>query len=217
MVHKRKWKISPEEILTSGPVIPVMVIKKLGHAVPLARALLAGGIRVLEITLRTDAAIEAIRLISKDVSGVLVGAGTVTTPENLRAVTEAGGVFAISPGLTPELLEAANQGSIPLIPGVSSISELMAGMEKGYTKFKFFPAEAAGGIKMLKAIGGPFPQITFCPTGGISLDNYRSYLELQNVACVGGSWVVPTDVIEREDWPRITELARQAVSNAQQK
>jgi len=216
MVHKRKWKISPEEILTSGPVIPVMVIKKLGHAVPLARALLAGGIRVLEITLRTDAAIEAIRLISKDVSGVLVGAGTVTTPENLRAVTEAGGVFAISPGLTPELLEAANQGSIPLIPGVSSISELMAGMEKGYTKFKFFPAEAAGGIKMLKAIGGPFPQITFCPTGGISLDNYRSYLELQNVACVGGSWVVPTDVIEREDWPRITELARQAVSNAHQ-
>jgi 2-dehydro-3-deoxyphosphogluconate aldolase/(4S)-4-hydroxy-2-oxoglutarate aldolase len=214
MTRTRKWKISPVEILASGPVIPVMVIKKLGHAVPLARALLAGGIKVLEITLRTDVAIDAIRLISKEVSGVLVGAGTVTTPEMLRAVTEAGAVFAISPGLTPGLLEAANQGAIPLIPGVSSISELMVGMEKGYTSFKFFPAEAAGGIKMLQAIAGPFPQIIFCPTGGISPDNYRSYLELQNVACVGGSWIVPGDVIDKEDWPRITELASQAVRNA---
>jgi len=217
MAQTRKWKISPEEVLACGPVIPVMVIKKLGHAVPLARALLAGGIRVLEITLRTEVAMDAIRVISKEVSGVFVGAGTVTTPEMLRAVTEAGAVFAISPGLTPDLLEAANQGSIPLIPGVSSISELMIGMEKGYTRFKFFPAEAAGGVKMLKAIAGPFPQIIFCPTGGISLDNYRSYLDLQNVACVGGSWIVPGDVIAREEWSRITELARQAVTNAPEK
>jgi 2-dehydro-3-deoxyphosphogluconate aldolase/(4S)-4-hydroxy-2-oxoglutarate aldolase len=217
MAQTRKWKISPEAVMASGPVIPVMVIRKLDHAVPLARALLAGGIRVLEITLRTDAAIEAIRLISKEVSDVIVGAGTVTSPEDLRAVTEAGAAFAISPGLTPDLLEAANRGSIPLIPGVSSISELMTGMAQGYTRFKFFPAEAAGGVKMLQAIGGPFPQVVFCPTGGISPDNYRSYLALQNVACVGGSWIVPGDVIEKEDWSRITELARQAVANAQRK
>jgi 2-dehydro-3-deoxyphosphogluconate aldolase/(4S)-4-hydroxy-2-oxoglutarate aldolase len=216
MTQTKNWKISPEEVLGSGPVVPVMVIKKLDHAVPLAKALLSGGIKILEITLRTDVAIAAIRLISKQVSGVLVGAGTVTTPEELQAVTEAGAVFAISPGLTPELLEAANQGPIALIPGVSSVSELMTGMERGYREFKFFPAEAAGGIKMLKSIAGPFPQITFCPTGGISPDNYTSYLALKNVACVGGSWIVPTDVIEREDWNRITELAREAVTNAQQ-
>jgi 2-dehydro-3-deoxyphosphogluconate aldolase/(4S)-4-hydroxy-2-oxoglutarate aldolase len=217
MAQTRKWQISPEEIMAGGPVIPVMVIKKLGHAVPLARALLAGGIRVLEITLRTDVALDAIRVIGREVSGVLVGAGTVTTPEMLQAVAEAGGVFAISPGLTPGLLEAANRGTIPLIPGVASISELMIGMEKGYTRFKFFPAEAAGGIRMLKAIAGPFPQIVFCPTGGISPENYRSYLALPNVACVGGSWIVPGDVIEREEWPRITELARQAVADARSK
>jgi 2-dehydro-3-deoxyphosphogluconate aldolase/(4S)-4-hydroxy-2-oxoglutarate aldolase len=212
----KNWKISPEEVLNSGPVVPVIVIKNIDHAVPLAKALLAGGIKVLEITLRTDVAIDAIKLISERVTGVLVGAGTVTTPEELEAVTEAGAVFAISPGLTPELLEAANKGSIALIPGVSSVSELMIGMERGFNKFKFFPAEAAGGIKMLKSIAGPFPQITFCPTGGISPDNYSSYLALKNVACVGGSWVVPTDVIEQEDWKRITELASDAVANAQQ-
>ncbi|MGW8161207.1 MAG: bifunctional 4-hydroxy-2-oxoglutarate aldolase/2-dehydro-3-deoxy-phosphogluconate aldolase [Desulfobulbales bacterium] len=217
MSHTGNWKLSPEEVLASGPVIPVIVIKKLGHAVPLARALLAGGIRVLEITLRTEVAVDAIRLIGQEVDGVLVGAGTVTTPEMLQAVADAGAVFAISPGLTPGLLEAAKRGAVPLIPGVSSTSELMVGMEKGYTRFKFFPAEAAGGIKMLKAIAGPFPDIVFCPTGGISADNYRGYLALQNVACVGGSWIVPTDVIEREDWPRITELARQAVSDSRQK
>lgn len=216
MSHTRNWKLSPEGVMASGPVIPVIVIKKIEHAVPLARAILAGGIRVLEITLRTKVAVDAIRLIGQEVDGVLVGAGTVTTPEMLQAVADAGAVFAISPGLTPGLLEAANRGAIPLIPGVSSTSELMVGMEKGYTRFKFFPAEAAGGIKLLKAISGPFPHIVFCPTGGISADNYRDYLALQNVACVGGSWIVPTDVIERKDWLRITELARQAVSDSHQ-
>lgn len=194
--------------------MPVIVIKNIDHAVPLARALLAGGIKVLEITLRSEVAVEAIRRVSREVTDALVGAGTVSSPEDLDAVIEAGAVFAISPGLTPALLTAANQGPIALIPGISSASELMVGMEKGYTEFKFFPAEAAGGVSMLKSIGGPFPHITFCPTGGISLKNFNDYLDLDNVACVGGSWIVPTDCVEREDWQSITTLARDAIAGA---
>jgi len=158
MEAKRHWQKEPEEIFRQGPVVPVVVIHKVEHAVSLAKALMAGGIRVIEITLRTPVAAEAIRAISQDVPGAIVGAGTVTSAEELTAVAEAGAVFAISPGLTVELLQAANQGSIPLIPGISTVSELMTGMALGYTHFKFFPAEAAGGIKMLKAISGPFPQ-----------------------------------------------------------
>jgi len=203
--------MSPLEVLTTGPVVPVMVIKNLEDAVPMARALLEGGVRVLEITLRTPVAIEAIEKISKEVVGAIVGAGTVTSKEDLEAVAEAGGVFAISPGLTPALLNAANQGPIALIPGISTASELMQGMEMGYNEFKFFPAEAAGGVKMLKSIGGPFPQITFCPTGGISTDNYKNYLALKNVACVGGSWLVPSEAVEQKDWQKITDLARAAI------
>ncbi|NLI31224.1 MAG: bifunctional 4-hydroxy-2-oxoglutarate aldolase/2-dehydro-3-deoxy-phosphogluconate aldolase, partial [Deltaproteobacteria bacterium] len=190
---QRHWQIQPEEVLRQGPVMPVMVIQKLEHAVPLARALVAGGIRVLEITLRTPVAMEAIRIISREVSGAMVGVGTVTHVEELTAVAEAGAVFAISPGLTVELLNAANQGPIPLIPGIATISELMTGMARGYSHFKFFPAEAAGGVRMLQAIAGPFPQITFCPTGGITPANYRDYLALKNVACIGGSWVAPQE------------------------
>jgi 2-dehydro-3-deoxyphosphogluconate aldolase/(4S)-4-hydroxy-2-oxoglutarate aldolase len=212
MSLKRNWKREPAEILSMGPVIPVMVIKKLEQAVPLARALVAGGVKVLEITLRTDAALDAIAEICHEVPEAVVGAGTVTTPEELGAVAEAGAVFAISPGLTPELLEAANNGSIALIPGISTVSELMTGISRGYDHFKFFPAEAAGGIKMLKAIAGPFSKVTFCPTGGISPTNYRDYLSLANVACVGGSWIVPDEAVEREDWDRITALAREALS-----
>lgn len=211
MSQTRNWKREPAEILSIGPVMPVMVIKKLEHAVPLARALVAGGVKVLEITLRTAVAVDAIAAICREVPDAVVGAGTVTTPEELNAVTQAGAVFAISPGLTPELLEAANNGSIALIPGISTISELMTGLSKGYSHFKFFPAEAAGGIKMLKAIAGPFPKVTFCPTGGISPDNYRDYLALANVACVGGSWIVPGEALEKEDWERITGLAREAL------
>lgn len=203
--------MSPLEVLTTGPVVPVMVIKNLEDAVPMARALLEGGVRVLEITLRTPVAIEAIEKISKEVVGAIVGAGTVTSKEDLEAVAEAGGVFAISPGLTPALLNAANQGPIALIPGISTASELMQGMEMGYNEFKFFPAEAAGGVKMLKSIGGPFPQITFCPTGGISTDNYKNYLALKNVACVGGSWLVPSEAVEQKDWQKITDLAHAAI------
>jgi 2-dehydro-3-deoxyphosphogluconate aldolase/(4S)-4-hydroxy-2-oxoglutarate aldolase len=212
MSHKRNWKIEPAEILSISPVVPVMVIKKLEQAVPLARALVAGGVKVLEITLRTNDAVDAITAISREVPDAVVGAGTVTTPEELNAVTEAGAVFAISPGLTPELLEAANNGRIALIPGISTISELMTGLSRGYSHFKFFPAEAAGGIKMLKSIAGPFPKVTFCPTGGISAANYRDYLKLANVACVGGSWIVPTEAVDKEDWERITALAREAVT-----
>ncbi|MBL6986037.1 MAG: bifunctional 4-hydroxy-2-oxoglutarate aldolase/2-dehydro-3-deoxy-phosphogluconate aldolase [Methylobacter sp.] len=208
---KNNWKIQPAEVLNAGPVMPVMVIQSLDDAVPLAKALVAGGIKVLEITLRTPIALDAIRLISQEVEGAIVGAGTITTPEQLKAAEQAGAVFAISPGLTPKLLEAAQAGTIALIPGISTLSELMVGMEYGLDHFKFFPAEAAGGIPMLKSIAGPVPNVTFCPTGGISPENYNSYLQLSNVACVGGSWLVPADVVKSKNWARVTELAKQTI------
>lgn len=214
MKPTRNWKMESGEIFACGPVVPVMVIKDLDHAVPLARALVAGGIRVLEITLRTPVAVAAIREIARAVPEAVVGAGTVTSGEDLAAVSEAGAVFAISPGLTPELLDAANQGGIALIPGIATVSELMAGLQRGYDHFKFFPAEAAGGIPMLKAIAGPFPKVVFCPTGGIGLGNYREYLALGNVACVGGSWVAPTQAVAGSEWENITRLAREAVAGA---
>ncbi len=212
MSNTKHWKMAPLDVLNAGPVVPVIVIKKIEQAVPLAQALLAGGVKVLEVTLRSDVAIEAIRLISSKVPDAIVGAGTVASPADLEAVAEAGAVFAISPGLTPILLDAANQGPIALIPGISTASELMVGMEMGYTAFKFFPAEAAGGVQMLKSIGGPFPHITFCPTGGISADNFNDYLALDNVACVGGSWIVPSREIDMENWDTITKLADNAVA-----
>ena len=214
METKRQWRIQPGEVLRQGPVVPVMVIHKLEHAVPLAKALLAGGIRVLEITLRTPVSAAAIKAIAREVPGAIVGAGTVTSGEELERVAAAGAVFAISPGLTPELLAAANRGPIPLIPGIATISELMTGMARGYDHFKFFPAGPAGGVKMLQAFAGPFPRVTFCPTGGISAANYREYLALDNVACVGGSWVAPQEAMDQGDWTRITALAREAVEKS---
>lgn len=208
------WKISAEQILTSGPVVPVIVINKLEHAVPLAKALVAGGVRVLEVTLRTACALDAIRAIAKEVPDAIVGAGTVINPQQLREVTEAGAQFAISPGLTEDLLQAANAGTIPLIPGISTVSELMLGLDQGLREFKFFPAEANGGVKALQAIAGPFPQVRFCPTGGISPANYRGYLALNSVHCIGGSWLVPNDALESGDYDRITSLAREAVAGA---
>lgn len=193
--------------------MPVMVIQNLDDAVPLARALAAGGIKVLEITLRTPIALDAIRLISREVDGAIVGAGTIANPEQLKAAEDAGAVFAISPGITESLLKAANSGNIALIPGVATLSELMLGMEYGLDHFKFFPAEAAGGIPMLKAIAGPFPQATFCPTGGISPENYQAYLKLPNVACVGGSWLAPQDAVKTKNWAKVTELAKIAIAN----
>jgi len=209
-----QWKMQALEILQAGPVVPVLVIDKLAHAVPLARALVAGGVRVLEIVLRTPVAIDAIRAIVREVPQAITGAGTVLNGQDLRAVTEAGAVFAISPGLTRELLDAALQGPIALIPGIATISELMFGFDKGYRQFKFFPAEAAGGIAMLKAIGGPFPQVSFCPTGGITAANYRDYLALKNVACVGGSWIVASDLVEAQSWDAITDLAAKTIAAA---
>jgi 2-dehydro-3-deoxyphosphogluconate aldolase / (4S)-4-hydroxy-2-oxoglutarate aldolase len=212
-MNPKHLKIQATEVLNAGPVMPVMVIKNLDDAVPLAKALVAGGIKVLEITLRTPIALEAIRLISQEVKEAIVGAGTITTPEQLKAAEEAGAVFAISPGLTPALLSAAKEGNIALIPGISTLSELMLGMEAGLDHFKFFPAEAAGGIPMLKAIAGPIPQVTFCPTGGISPENYNAYLSLNNVACVGGSWLVPEDAVKEKNWDKVTELAKLAIAN----
>ncbi|MDP3009180.1 MAG: bifunctional 4-hydroxy-2-oxoglutarate aldolase/2-dehydro-3-deoxy-phosphogluconate aldolase [Methylococcales bacterium] len=213
-MNTNHWKIQPKDVLTANPVMPVMVIQNLDDAVPLAKALVAGGIRVLEITLRTAVAMEAIKLISQEVPDAIVGAGTILTPEQLQAAEDAGAVFAISPGLTPTLLAAAVKGNIALIPGIATLSELMQGMEYGLDYFKFFPAEAAGGIPMLKAIAGPIPQVTFCPTGGISPDNYQAYLQLSNVACVGGSWLAPLDAVKAKNWAKVTELAKLAVDNA---
>jgi 2-dehydro-3-deoxyphosphogluconate aldolase/(4S)-4-hydroxy-2-oxoglutarate aldolase len=207
------WKIQPQTVLTAGPVMPVMVIQNLEDAVPLAKALVAGGIKVLEITLRTPVALDAIRAISQEAEGAIVGAGTIANPKQLQAARDAGAVFAISPGITQNLLAAAKDGDIALIPGVATLSELMLGMDYALDHFKFFPAEAAGGMPMLKAIGGPFPQATFCPTGGISPDNYQAYLKLSNVACVGGSWLAPADAVKTKNWAKVTALAQQAISN----
>lgn len=208
------WKVSSEAVFSAGPVVPVLVIKELEHAVPLAKALVAGGIKVLEITLRTPVALAAIEKIAKEVPEAIVGAGTVTNGEQLRQVTEAGAQFAISPGLTTDLLKAGKAGSIALIPGISSTSELMNGIDLGYTHFKFFPAEASGGVKAIKSISGPFPQVVFCPTGGISPSNYLDYLSLPNVKCAGGSWLAPDDAMAEGDWQRITDLASEAVAGA---
>ncbi len=210
----KNWKTSAEQILTSGPVVPVIVINKLEHAVPLAKALVAGGVRVLEVTLRTACAIDAIKAIAKEVPEAILGAGTVLNPEQLAEVTAAGAQFAISPGLTDSLLKAANEGTIPLIPGISTVSELMLGLDAGLREFKFFPAEANGGVKALQAIAGPFPQVRFCPTGGITPGNYRDYLALKSVLCIGGSWLVPADALESGDYDRITQLALEAVAGA---
>lgn len=210
----QNWQLQPDTLFAQGPVVPVIVIKDLATAVPLAKALLAGGIKVLEVTLRTPVALEAIELLANEVPDAIVGAGTVTTAEQLQKVIAAGAKFAISPGLTRELLAAGKEAPIPLIPGIASISELMEGTGLGYTHFKFFPAEAAGGVKTLKSIHGPFSDIRFCPTGGINEKNFLEYLALPNVRCVGGSWIVPDDAIVQGDWQRITDLCLDAVAKA---
>ncbi|WP_019674293.1 bifunctional 4-hydroxy-2-oxoglutarate aldolase/2-dehydro-3-deoxy-phosphogluconate aldolase [Arsukibacterium perlucidum] len=210
------WQLQPAELFAQGAVVPVIVIKDLADAVPMAKALLAGGIRVLEVTLRTPVALDAIKLLAEQVPEAIVGAGTVTTAAQLEQVIAAGAKFAISPGLTRELLQAGKDATIPLIPGIASISELMEGTGLGYTHFKFFPAEAAGGVKTLKSIHGPFSDIRFCPTGGINEKNYLEYLALPNVSCVGGSWIVPDQAVSDKDWPKITELTRTAVAVAAQ-
>jgi len=200
------------EIMEAAPVIPVVVIKDVADAVPLARALVAGGLEVVEITLRTEAAMEAIRRIRGEVEGAVVGAGTVLSPRQLEEVARLGCAFAVSPGVTPSLLDAAEASPCPLLPGAATASEVMQLIERGITHQKFFPAEPAGGVAYLKALASPLPEARFCPTGGIDLERARRYLALANVLCVGGSWVVPDDAIQSKDWTRITELAREAAA-----
>lgn len=213
-IAMKNWKRSAEDILSLSPVVPVIVIENINDAVPLANALVAGGVRTLEVTLRTACALDAIKLIKEQVPEAVVGAGTVTTVEQFHHVSRLGVAFIITPGLTASLLAAAVEGSIPVIPGIATLGELMTGAEAGLTSFKFFPAEINGGVTALKAFAGPMPDVKFCPTGGINLKNYRDYLQLNNVICVGGSWFVPTDVIAKGDFAEITRLAQEAVAGA---
>ncbi|MDC7706585.1 bifunctional 4-hydroxy-2-oxoglutarate aldolase/2-dehydro-3-deoxy-phosphogluconate aldolase [Vogesella indigofera] len=197
-------------LLRQGPVMPVIVVNDAAVAVDLARALVAGGIRTLEITLRTKAALAAMRRIRDEVPDALVGAGTVRTRAHLEAALDAGAQFGISPGLTPELAAAARASGVPFIPGVATPSEAMHAQDEGFNILKLFPAEAVGGIKLLKALTGPLPELRFCPTGGIDINSAPNYLALPNVLCVGGSWLTPDDAIAAQDWARITALAQQA-------
>ncbi|WP_132317670.1 bifunctional 4-hydroxy-2-oxoglutarate aldolase/2-dehydro-3-deoxy-phosphogluconate aldolase [Pseudobacteriovorax antillogorgiicola] len=203
-----------EELLKKSPVIPVLTINSIHEAVPLARALVRGGLSILEVTLRTDCAYDAIEKIREEVPEAVVGGGTVTTVEHLEKLTAVGAHFAVSPGITPELLKKARDLGMPYLPGITSVSELMTGLNEGYEVFKFFPAAASGGVKALKSFSGPFSQVRFCPTGGINRENYQNYLSLPNTLCVGGSWVAPKDAIANENWEVIENLSRDAVTAA---
>jgi 2-dehydro-3-deoxyphosphogluconate aldolase/(4S)-4-hydroxy-2-oxoglutarate aldolase len=199
------------DIMRSASVIPVIAIDDPDHAVPLAQALVAGGIRVLEVTLRTEHGLAAIRAMAQ-VPGAIVGVGTLTQAGEFAAARDAGAVFGVSPGLTPALIEAARKSGLPLLPGVMTPSEVMAAREAGFRELKLFPAVPAGGVGMLNAIGGPLPDVTFCPTGGISIETAPQFLACKNVACVGGSWLTPKDAIKAGNWAHITELARAAAA-----
>ena len=201
-------------ILAGHSVIPVITLDRVEDAVPLAQALVAGGLKVLEVTLRTEAAVEGIREIVKHVPDAIVGTGTVCNEQQIKLSEDLGCQFMISPGATDKLLEAGAQSSVPFLPGIASVSELMRGMEYGHRDFKFFPAEAAGGTSVLKAFSGPFGDIRFCPTGGIGLHNVVEYLALPNVLCVGGSWIAQTNLIRQQAWSEIETLAREAVELA---
>ena len=197
------------DVCRLAPVVPVLVIDDLAHAEPLAKALVAGGLPALEVTLRTPCALDAIRAMSQ-VPGGVVGAGTLLTRADVKAAKEAGATFGVSPGSTEALLDACAEFELPLLPGAVTASEVMRLLEKGYTVQKFFPAEQSGGAAFLKSIGSPIPQVRFCPTGGISLKNARDYLSLKNILCVGGSWVAPKDAMASGDWAAITTLAAEA-------
>jgi len=198
------------DIMRTSAVIPVIAIDNIDHAVPLAKALVAGGIRVLEVTLRTGHGLPAIRAMAEAVPDAIVGVGTLTQPHEFAAARDAGAVFGVSPGLTPALIEAAKTSGLPLLPGVMTPSEVMAAREQGFRQLKLFPAVPAGGVGMLSSIGGPLPDVTFCPTGGISIETAPQFLALKNVACVGGSWLTPKDAMQAGDWDKITSLARAA-------
>ena len=197
-------------LLRQGPVVPVIVVNDAAVAVDLARALVDGGIRVLEVTLRTKAALAAMRRMRDEVPGAIVGAGTLRNRAQLEAALDAGAQFGVSPGLTPELASAARNANLTLLPGVATASEAMRAQDEGFDILKLFPAEAVGGIKLLKSLAGPLPDLRFCPTGGIDLVKAKDSLALPNVLAVGGSWLTPEDAIANRDWARITELAKQA-------
>ncbi|WP_199497999.1 bifunctional 4-hydroxy-2-oxoglutarate aldolase/2-dehydro-3-deoxy-phosphogluconate aldolase [Helicobacter pylori] len=200
------------EVLQISPIVPVVVIENIKDAVPLAQSLIEGGIHIIEVTLRSSCALEAIELIAKNVPKMRVGAGTILNPTQLEQAQNRGAEFLISPGLTIKLLEYAKKKDMPLIPGVSSSSEVMQALELGYSALKFFPAEYCGGVKLLNAFNGPFKGVKFCPTGGISADNMRSYLNLENVLCVGGSWLTPKNLIQNKEWDKITEICKRSLA-----
>jgi 2-dehydro-3-deoxyphosphogluconate aldolase/(4S)-4-hydroxy-2-oxoglutarate aldolase len=198
------------QVMQDAPVIPVIVLNDVAHAVPMARALVAGGIRMLEVTLRTSQALACIEAIAKEVPEAIVGAGTVRNAADAKAAANAGAKFAVSPGYTPVVGQACRDEGLSLLPGVATGSEIMMAQEDGYTELKFFPAMQAGGPAMLKAWGGPFFDVRFCPTGGVTAQNASEFLSLSNVACVGGSWLVPAEALAKGDWARIEMLAREA-------
>jgi 2-dehydro-3-deoxyphosphogluconate aldolase/(4S)-4-hydroxy-2-oxoglutarate aldolase len=198
------------ELASHGPVIPVIVIKRLEDAVPMAEALVAGGVRVLEVTLRTPVALKAMEAIARAVPDAIVGAGTVRSVADAQAAKDAGCRFAVSPGYTPEVGRAAREIGLPLLPGVATGSEVMTANADGYYFLKLFPATAVGGVPLLKALAGPFPDVVFCPTGGITAETAPQFLALPNVKVCGGSWLTPDDAVQAGDWARITQLARAA-------
>ncbi|ANU38987.1 bifunctional 4-hydroxy-2-oxoglutarate aldolase/2-dehydro-3-deoxy-phosphogluconate aldolase [Vibrio scophthalmi] len=206
------WKINPADVFAASPIVPVMVIEHLEDALPMAKALLDGGISVFEITLRTEAALAAIQQIADAFPNVFVGAGTVLNPEQYDAAVAAGAQFIISPGMTPELIAHAKQSTAPLIPGVATPTEVMTALAQGFTHLKFFPAEANGGVKSLSAIAAPLPQVRFCPTGGISPANVKDYMALDCVATVGGTWMLPKTGAIDIDWSAVTDSTKQAVA-----
>ena len=199
-----------DAIFARAPVIPVITIERIQDALPLCRALADGGLPVLEVTLRSTCALDAIERIARELPDACIGAGTVLSPRDLAAVQRAGAQFAISPGATEALYAAAADAAIPLIPGIATASELMRGLELGWQRFKFFPAEASGGVAALTGFAGPLPQARFCPTGGIDAAKAPAYLALPNVACVGGSWMLPPEAVRAGDWARIAQLAQAA-------
>jgi 2-dehydro-3-deoxyphosphogluconate aldolase/(4S)-4-hydroxy-2-oxoglutarate aldolase len=205
-------KLSALQVMQDAPVIPVIVLNDVAHAVPMARALVAGGIRMLEVTLRTPQALACIEAIAKEVPEAVVGAGTVRTRADAQAAAMAGARFAVSPGYTSAVGQACRDAGLALLPGVATGSEIMMAQEEGFTELKFFPALQAGGAAMLKAWGGPFFDVKFCPTGGVTLHNAADFLALPNVVCVGGSWLVPVDALAQGDWARITQLARDTLN-----
>ncbi|MCR9111054.1 bifunctional 4-hydroxy-2-oxoglutarate aldolase/2-dehydro-3-deoxy-phosphogluconate aldolase [uncultured Marivita sp.] len=213
MITPLQASVESEKICRLAPIIPVLVVDDASVARPLAEALVAGGLPVLEVTLRTDAALDVIREMAQ-VEGGVVGAGTLLTPEDVQNAVDAGARFGVSPGATDRLLDACEAADLPLLPGAATASEAMALLERGYTVQKFFPAEANGGAPALKAIGAPIPQVRFCPTGGVSLKNAPDYLSLSNVLCAGGSWVAPKELVAKGDWGAIEELAREAAQLA---